>query len=156
MKSSMPHDRMLGTLGLDRFGLCIAQYEFPHKSEPNDWDSNWLEMHGEVQHKGRQWSFQEPCLLTWEVPKVIEWMNQLPHPDGNLGFTEPHLHFAVPLEAEPWTLVLTLFDRAVPENVVNGITTGRKRARLHLNTSREQIRLFVDGLASDLRSFPQR
>lgn len=156
MSDGVAKDRTLGLEGMDQFRLRVARYQFPVKTRPNGWDSNWLTIYGEVQHSGRRWSFQDPCLLTWELSELIEWMKQMPRPSRDLGFMEPNLRFAVPAQSEPWTLAITLSNEAVPENVVNGFTTGHKCVNLLLKTTHEQVNSLVDGLAADLRSFPRR
>ena len=59
-----------------RFELKILRYEFP-RIEQDKWDSNWLMI--EVVASNQDGSFYgvAPCLLTWEVKRLIAWLKEL-------------------------------------------------------------------------------
>lgn len=69
-----------------------------------DWDANWLIIRGDVElADGRRWSFEDPCLTTWEARELGAWLRAVasgsvqPSPwDGRdekhiLLFTEPNV-----------------------------------------------------------------
>ena len=104
--------------------IVIDGYQFPRiesgqqAQDPESWDSNWLTVHGTVSRDdATSWSFKHPCLTTWEVAQLAQWLHDvadgvvepLPaearEPDqascdehtstGWLTFTEPNLSFGV-------------------------------------------------------------
>lgn len=95
--------------------LCPTGYQFPEARESRglvnwdpSWDPNWLMIHGDVRTAGGDaWSFEDPCLTTWEAPILAVWLHDAaegrvrPTPvadtemDGVLTFLEPALGFSV-------------------------------------------------------------
>ncbi|HEX7162632.1 MAG TPA: hypothetical protein VF223_15525 [Trebonia sp.] len=91
--------------------LRISGYQFPRCAATckNDWDANWLTVHGEVtQADGKSWTFEDPCLTTWEARALGNWLREAAagtvpvspfgtgEPEGRLlFFTEPNLAFSV-------------------------------------------------------------
>jgi len=89
--------------------LTIGGYEYPaHRGSGDDpdWDANWLIIQGQVVNGEDQWSFRDPCLLTWEARKLAGWLRSVADgsrrpepvdPDGEgsglLVFLEPNLAF---------------------------------------------------------------
>src|SRR6185312_7650655 len=77
--------------------LHIVGYQFPHLATV-EYDSNWLRIEGQVHHPRGQWSFQDPCLLTYEVSRLADWLDALAQekPDSDqIDFTEPNLSFRI-------------------------------------------------------------
>ena len=59
------------------FKLEIFGYEFPNILD-DKWDSNWLEIGIEVKHSEKgTWTASRPCLLTFEVERLIKWLADL-------------------------------------------------------------------------------
>ena len=102
--------------------LEVEGYQFPdigpgeQPEDPDSWDSNWLNIRGTVTTGGdSSWSFQHPCLTTWEVVELADWFQNvaaglvpllpagaeelsttfLSTRAGWLTFTEPNLSFGV-------------------------------------------------------------
>jgi hypothetical protein len=84
--------------------LTIAGYQFPELAGhgPRDWDANWLRICGQVSAPdGTAWSFDKPCLTTWEAAKLVEWLVEVageagevtdrPVAPSQIEFTEPYL-----------------------------------------------------------------
>jgi hypothetical protein len=82
----------------------IARRQFPdiQAEGDRDWDANWLQVAGAVVlADGKTWSFEDPCLTTWEAAELGRWLNAVangsvpPSPYGTgqdeqmLVFTEP-------------------------------------------------------------------
>jgi hypothetical protein len=73
------------------------------RAEPGtDWDANWVLVRGNVAvADGAQWTFLDPCLTTWEAPRVSRWLRAVV--DGTVHeiglwtdetpFIEPHFTF---------------------------------------------------------------
>ncbi len=53
-------------------------YEFARPAAPGpgkDWDANWLVLRGQARTPdGRSWSFEDPCLTTWEARSLLSWL----------------------------------------------------------------------------------
>jgi hypothetical protein len=91
--------------------LRIAGYQYPRRSAvgKQDWDANWLNLRGDVTlADGRTWSFEDPCLTTWEARQLGDWLQAAAaglvpvsafgtdEPEGRLlAFTEPNLAFSL-------------------------------------------------------------
>lgn len=58
--------------------LQPVSYQFglgDSKTGPKDWDADWLVIRGEVRDgDGREWSFTDPCLTTWEAASLGTWL----------------------------------------------------------------------------------
>ena len=53
------------------------QYPLPPPAPPGerDWDANWLQVRGAVRTAhGLSWTFEAPCLTTWEARKLGRWL----------------------------------------------------------------------------------
>jgi hypothetical protein len=53
--------------------LALDGYQLPATSIYDE-DRNWLYLRGHVQTESRAWSFRDPCLLTWDAPRVSAWL----------------------------------------------------------------------------------
>lgn len=75
--------------------LAIEDYQFPHITD-DEWDSNWLIVVGEAELDGKRWQFRDPCLTTFEMKRLAEWLDQVATGQAEqqfCGFTEPNLDF---------------------------------------------------------------
>lgn len=82
-----------GSTGSLRIG--VERYQFPEITD-DDWDSNWLIVNGNAVIDGKSWSFRDPCLTTFEMARLADWLDQVSSGgDGEpfCGFTEPNLDF---------------------------------------------------------------
>jgi hypothetical protein len=73
----------------------VDRYQFPDIVD-DDWDSNWLVVYGEADLDGRAWSFRDPCLTTFEVVRLADWLDHVvarQAAQSICGFTEPNLEF---------------------------------------------------------------
>ncbi len=84
--------------------LHPAAYQFevtPATADEQDWDANWLMIHGDVRTAGgRQWAFLDPCLTTWEARRLSAWLRDVAVGDAaarrrHIAFTEPDLAFSL-------------------------------------------------------------
>ena len=99
----------------NEFQLVILSYQHPDVHEDR-WDSNWLLVSGTVAAAGQKWRFSEPCVTTFELADLADWLDEL-SADGRapaqFDFTEPHVRFAY----VPWpkrTLQLTFTGESAP------------------------------------------
>ncbi len=82
-----------GSNGSLRIG--VDRYQFPEITD-DDWDSNWLMVHGDAVLDGKGWSFSDPCLTTFELERLADWLDQVSRGRAEkpfCGFTEPNLDF---------------------------------------------------------------
>ncbi len=63
---------LIGANG-DEFGLRVVGYQFPG-SAAAEYDSNWLTVEVVARVGGRSWTVRDPCLLTWELAWLHEWI----------------------------------------------------------------------------------
>ena len=75
--------------------LRILGYQFPDL-ETEKYDSNWLVVEGNVSHPRGDWTFRDPCLLTYEASRLAGWLDSLARgapSSRQVGFVEPNLLF---------------------------------------------------------------
>jgi hypothetical protein len=51
----------------------VVGYQFPD-NHISEYDSNWLVIEGRVSHPQADWSFRDPCLLTYEADYLADWL----------------------------------------------------------------------------------
>jgi hypothetical protein len=157
MSDAVPHFRLLGTPGLDQFGLRVVRYQYPGNQRPGGSDSNWLMIRGEVVREDRRWHFIDPCLVTDELAQLIAWLKRLPDSGGPIWFTEPLLQFEQIDGESPWLLRLTLKGEALPKEWnLSRQERWNDGMSLTLRTTQEQVRRAVEGLEEGLARFPPR
>ena len=105
----------------NEFRLVILRYQHPDLHE-DQWDSNWLVVTGEVTTaSGQRWRFSEPCVTTFELESLAEWLEGLVAKGtapSDFAFTEPNLKFAY----TPWpgrALQLTLRHESAPPSATD-------------------------------------
>src|SRR5699024_10855929 len=156
--------------------LRIAGYQFALQEtadEPADasssWDSNWLVVEGAVRASdGTQWTFEDPCLTTWEVAKLSDWLQQIAtetvtaaanaDADGPvfkwLTFTEPNLSFAVvSLSESQAELTIVLSHEAAVPPLDPQLP---KRSEITIVTNKHEIHSAAVELRGQLSAFPVR
>jgi len=77
------------------FELDVVGYQFPD-AELDGWDSEWLRVAGVVSCDRGKWKFSDPCLTTFELKALADWLLSSPNETSGkaIGFTEPNLSFA--------------------------------------------------------------
>ena len=76
------------------FDLVVLRYENPDVTEDR-WDANWLVVSGTVTTGDQSWRFVDPCVTTFELAELAEWLDGLNwHESSECAFTEPNLAFA--------------------------------------------------------------
>ena len=85
--------RLVGHDGI--IELSLVGYQFPHLATV-PWDSNWLNVRVRVRHPRGDWTAQDPCLLTYDVAGLADWLDAVAagrEEDTEHGFMEPNLYF---------------------------------------------------------------
>jgi len=83
--------------GGDKFELTLVRYQFPNSST-DEYDANWLIIRTRAAVAGREWTSDDPAMLTWEVEELANWIESLGNNHGvepQLEFIEPNLSFRV-------------------------------------------------------------
>jgi len=77
------------------FEFAVVGYQFPD-AEVDGWDSEWLRVAGVVSCDRGKWKFSDPCLTTFELKALADWLRSTPAEGSGktIGFTEPNLSFA--------------------------------------------------------------
>lgn len=75
--------------------LSVERYQFPEIAN-DEWDSNWLIIVGDAVLDGKPWSFRDPCLTTFEMQRLADWLDHVAAGRSEpafCSFTEPNLDF---------------------------------------------------------------
>jgi hypothetical protein len=75
--------------------ISVERYQFP-EIENDEWDSNWLMITGDAILDEKRWFFLDPCLTTFEMQRLADWLDQIVAGESErafCGFTEPNLDF---------------------------------------------------------------
>jgi hypothetical protein len=86
--------RLTGTDG-QSLNLEILGYQFPDP-RPDEYDSNWLRIKGAGACSRGHWTFVDPCLLTFEVAALADWLECVASGgscSSEITFIEPNLSF---------------------------------------------------------------
>ena len=92
--------------------LTLVGYQFPHLATV-PWDSNWLNVRVRVQHPRGGWTAQDPCLLTYDVAGLADWLEAVVaarEEDPEHGFMEPSLFFRSGTDADGRRFVRVFFE----------------------------------------------
>jgi hypothetical protein len=140
-----------------RVELRPARYQFGPSGSPGDWDANWLIVHGGIRTTtGEHWTFDDPCLTTWEARELSAWLRAAAEdraPDGLLTFTEPNLGFSITHDQEPMILRVHLSLESLkvsepPEDLY--------AYSLPLGLRRQDLLTAARAWDGELASFPER
>ena len=133
--------------------IRVEGYEFPDVTPQgaDDYDANWLRIHGRVVNGSDAWEFRDPCLTTWEAHALISWFREASEGNGAaaIDFIEPGLSFQV-IDADARSRALTLVltrETAQPGNISSEIS---------LLLPAASLARAADELASELKDYPVR
>ncbi|MFG0283193.1 MAG: hypothetical protein ACF8R7_02125 [Phycisphaerales bacterium JB039] len=142
-----------------RIGLAITGYQFagPVRSGQRDWDANWLNVRGHVECAAGAWSFEDPCLVTWELAALIDWVEALPDPPGpRIAFTEPLLALSNQSIDDAIVLGVRLGAEALPADRFDEVTRLQLGLTIDLQPSMGQLQRAVQALRAFLQRYPER
>jgi hypothetical protein len=96
------------------FELAALRYEYPDITEDR-WDSNWLVVSGRVTRGEDTWRFVDPCVTTFELAELADWLDHLSwHDAPDFEFTEPSLVFSYSVRPAPRLRVRFAHECAPP------------------------------------------
>ena len=136
--------------------IAPVGYEFPVAED--GYDLNWLTVRAKVTTNGARWGGSAPCLLTWELAGLCEWLaaqaSSVEPAEAALDFLEPELEFCV---VERTDSALTL--RVITRHGLAGLWGTRPEddeRSVEVTLSREAVAQAAADLALEAKAFPQR
>ncbi len=133
-------------------------YEATLTEIDNDWDANWLMMMIHVEANDLAWSSSGPSLLTWELLKLAEWVDDLSQKaeegrsfstlEGDIGLTGEKAGNSV-------KLAIRLDRRFLPLPLPDG-SVAQEPMTLKCVPSLREMHAFAEQIRSDLARFPVR
>jgi hypothetical protein len=142
----------------DYFRLKILKYQFPHITK-DYYDANWLKIHIDASINGREWSAEDPCLLTYEVETLIQWLDEIStkeSPTQYCSFTEPCLEFKR-IESSTATSILRVFiDYNLLPPWKPSKIAGNEDLYIDFPIIKEDIRSNIHLLRTQLQNYPVR
>ena len=138
--------------------LQIVGYQFPEVSE--DYDANWLNISFEIRTPEFQWQICNPCLLTWDVLRLVSWLRKAVTRD-DLSFKEFtgmendfSIRYTTKSDAQ-CELRITLQHGCIPLDILNREDTDTK---LHLSfkLTNKELKRLADSTENAITSFPPR
>ena len=139
----------------DEFLLVIVRYQFPDVHEDR-WDSNWLIVNGTVAAAGEKWVFTEPCVTTFELADLADWLDELAANGSEpsaFEFTEPNLKFTYVPRPRP-AVQLTLAHESAPASLSD--VERRNGVTVEFPLSVQQTATFAAEIRQALHEYPIR
>ncbi len=132
----------------------ITNYQYPNIIDC-DFDSNWLLIYLNIKSKCGNWKTIDPSLLTSEVKKIIEWLNEISmnkSVEKNISFLEPNLEFTF-IKDQPHSKIIRIsFDlESRPKNANDEIDY-----YVDCELSNEELKKAAHDIMDELKSFPER
>jgi hypothetical protein len=134
------------------FELHLVRYEHPDVTE-DLWDSNWLVVSGKVTAGDQSWLFMEPCVTTFELEALSQWLEDLSSHPSEVTFAEPNLAFSYMPWPSPVIQIRFAAGSAPPWLREQERQQG---ATLEFTTSTEHARALAAELRQALEEFPTR
>jgi hypothetical protein len=156
LKDQVPEMKFCGVDG-QSVELRVVGYQFPDLAEI-EFDSNWLRIEGKVSHPRGQWSFEDPCLLTYEVSRLADWLDALAQGNSisdEIGFVEPNLSFRIVRSATA-TVLRVYFELEARPGWVATPTAGLEDLRVEFPLQELDLRQAACSLREELANYPQQ
>ena len=137
--------------------LHIVGYQFPDLAAV-EYDSNWLRIEGHVHHLQGPWSFQDPCLLTYEVTRLANWLDALAQekPDSDeIDFIEPNLSFRI-VHSHASAVLRVYFELEARPNWAAVASAGVNDLWVEFPVRELELRRASRSLREELAIYPQR
>jgi hypothetical protein len=138
--------------------LTLVGYQFPEMThEP--YDSNWLIVEVDVTTPDRSWRASEPCLLTYEVEQLAQWLEQAADdtPDNRVcRFIEPCLQLELHDRKGGDLSLRVVFDLELRPDWQTERTQQSDNIWIDLQVDRQKLLQAAQALREQLARFPQR
>jgi hypothetical protein len=138
--------------------LRILGYEFPDvKAE--EYDSNWLLIEIDVTHPKGHWVSRDPCLLTYEVARLADWLADISRgKDVNAiqRFIEPNLEFRLISPNPAQRFLRIYFELECRPDWAPGKQGLMRDLWLDFRVSELNLKEAIKSLRQQLAEYPQR
>lgn len=137
--------------------LHILGYQFPG-IETERYDSNWLVVEGKVAHPRGGWTFRDPCLLTYEVRRLADWLDSLARDEPSsecVVFVEPNLELHW-IESDTEGCVRVTFDLKASPPWAARDGAEDEPCRIDFPVTEIELRRAAASLREQLEKYPQR
>ena len=140
------------------FELKIAAYQYPNIH--NDYyDSNWLMIQVDVKHPQGSWRASDPCLLTFEVEQLAQWLEEVKSNSNKIShcsFIEPCLEFRIVENNKGTNVLRVYFELKTRPPWAYARAAGQED--LWVEFALGEIDLFkaIQELRAQLQQYPQR
>jgi len=140
------------------FSLTIVGYQYPAMATAR-YDSNWLDIHVEVTTPQGTWSTTDPCLLTYEVRTLADWLDAIDaHKSVNpiCSFIEPCLRFELHTDGHGQQLLRISFEQELRPPWAQANSTNQEDIWIEFPLTTTDIARAVQSLRAELERYPQR
>ncbi len=136
------------------FSLEIVRYEYPDTLD-HFWDSNWLFVHIQIQISEQALSITDPCLATFEIPLIIDWLQRFAMNGAvknGLTFLEPTIQFKCHTDRQGAQSLRVVFQ-PTPQR-----STEQMKGNILLDFPLRHVlfKEIIENLQTQLDRFPQR
>lgn len=135
----------------------LVGYQFPEIS--TGWDGNWVLADVRVNDPRGNWAFVDPCLTTWEVERLAQWIDDIAagrDSEHEWTFTEPVLAFQIRPYGRGRTL-RALFDlEGAPPWRPRQMRSGGSPSFIDFRASPSDLADAARALRESLAEFPAR
>ena len=136
--------------------IAPVAYEFPVADD--GYDLNWLTVRAKVKTSAARWGGTDPCLLTWELRRLCEWLaahaSSTEPAEATLDFLEPELEFSV-VEGTETDLILKITTRHGLAGLWGTRPPDDERS-VEIRLSKEAVSKAAAELTVEAKEFPQR
>ena len=138
--------------------LRIVDYQFPETTE--GYDANWLNIEFSIHTLESQWQICNPCLLTWDVLRLIKWLRKAAHPEKlpYKEFSGLENDFSINYRGkhkDQCRLQVTVRHGCIPFDVLEKEGMD-KRLRLNFTLDADELNQMADGIENKINCFPPR
>ena len=137
--------------------LTIQGYQFPEHATAK-YDSNWLIVAVEVSNPRGAWRASDPCLLTYEVARLAEWLEAVAEggePSPQVGFIEPNLEFHV-VQRKGGRVLRVLFGLELRPTWAQSDLEWAEEVSVEFPIGDLDLQEAAQDLRQQLRRYPQR
>jgi hypothetical protein len=140
------------------FTLTIVGYQFPALAT-TPYDSNWLDIRIDVTSTQGTWSATDPCLLTYEVQQLADWLEAIGerrNTSSVCSFTEPCLVFELLADDQDRPMLRIFFELELRPAWAASKTASKEDVWIEFPFTATDASRAVQELRTELERYPQR
>ena len=135
------------------FEMNLVGYQFKGRNN-DEFDDNWLNIEVKVSQPNGSWSSTDPSLLTWEVARLIEWLESNGQESTEIDFIEPNIRFEF-IPGNRTTLRI-YFELESRPNWAPSDVAGMDDLWADFEVTPRDLKAAADSLRRNLENFPER